>query len=171
MSERIKRYEVKGGIGYINQCAVPTTWVATRDDGEWCRSTDVDAIEAENERLIKTLGSPLRFHCCTEGRIRPYPASICSVAPHDESCSFDPVSEIARLRRIVEAARPILDRIRNAGTVRELGAGGQTIDQNLARQERRGVFSVPENMFREWEEACASDAAKAQQHAKGEKAT
>jgi len=80
-------------------------------------------------------------------------------------------AENARLRRIVEAERPILDRIRNAGNVREGGAGGQTIDQNLARQERRGVFSIPENMFREWEAALAYDAAKAQATQQGEKKT
>jgi len=109
MSDKIKRYDldIKVNIDIQDgELTAPPTASKTEVEsphGRFCLSTDVAAIQAENERLIKTLGSPLRFHCCTEGRIRPYPASICSVAPHDESCSFDPVSEITRLRRIVEA--------------------------------------------------------------------
>jgi hypothetical protein len=169
MSERIKRYDMAcdwSGESHSHEDA----------KGDWCRSTDVAAIEADRDVLTFELAQVKQFHkeeCDENDECRKL------LAAWDKSDSHyvypvpelidKALDEITRLRRIVEAARPILDRIRNAGTIRESGAGGQTIDQNIARQERRGVFSVPENMFREWEEACASDAAK-QPPAKGERA-
>lgn len=137
MSERIKRYHVPG------------PWTPTENEvGDWCRSTDVDAIEAENVRL-RGIEESFRIIVADENELcdglnKVLDKHGLDIGEGTYAKAFD--AELTRLRRIVEAA----DKLRHFATNPPTCASeGDELEAAVA----------------------AYDAAKAQQHAKGEKAT